>query len=530
MHELWSFFSVRRSEYDRVKEGVWTDNWRALRFFSLISVIAFGAMTITSIFSSNIEQNMPIYLVYSFISLLFLFGSHVKINDIRRKALLVYAFFAVLLSFGIVTGAIISPEDLTVNYIVLMVVVPLLFTARACVMNGLVLVSMMIYILIARFTQDQLMFTYNLIDVIPYGILSMFTTAVMMRTKFQRLLYHAEIQSLEQIEKESKAKISNYENFITDMVRYASSEEEPDRVINQLVQYIGQKLNSDRAYIFEENDCGTFDNTYEWCKEGISQEKDHLQNVPYEGIIEIWYQQYKTSNNIIIDDIEEYRKTSQAIYDVLKPQGVYTLVTGPIVVEGKMIGFFGVDNPPREMLHDISELIGMMEFVVSFMIRLRNNARSLEYGALHDQLTSCKNRKALDFLYSKHYDANESLAVVMCDLNGLKEVNDKQGHDAGDRFILRTAEILKSIFGGEQVYRLGGDEFVAVLMNITRQALDEKIELAGIQLGTTASMGIAYQERMDTDFAGLLKIADAEMYRQKNNYYTATGKSRRKYM
>ena len=121
-----------------------------------------------------------------------------------------------------------------------------------------------------------------------------------------------------------------------------------------------------------------------------------------------------------------------------------------------------------------------------------------------------------------------SLAVVMCDLNGLKEVNDRQGHDAGDRFILRTAEILKSVFGEEKVYRMGGDEFIAVLTNISKTDLEEKIELAGIQLGSTASIGIAYKETMDTDFDSVLKIADAEMYKQKNQYYVTTGKSRRK--
>lgn len=312
------------------------------------------------------------------------------------------------------------------------------------------------------------------------------------------------------------------------MIRYASSEQNPDKVLDQLVQYIGEKLKSERAYIFEENNRGTFDNTYEWCKEDVSREIENLKNVPYEGIIEIWFQQYQKSENIVIYDIEEYKKTSEAIYDLLKPQGVNTLVTGPIKIEGKMIGFYGVDNPPREMLKEISDLIGMMEFMISFMIRLRNNANALEHSALYDQLTNCKNRKALDWAYTEKYDKSESLAVVMCDLNGLKEVNDKQGHDAGDRFILRTAEILKSIFGDERVYRIGGDEFIAVLPNISNAAFEEQLELARIQLGTTASIGTVYKERMDTDFESVLKIADAEMYEKKRNYYISTGKKRRK--
>lgn len=528
MKELLSFFSIDREDYHKVKEDVWRENWKGLRFFSCIAVITFFVMAVVSLFSSSIENNLFLYIAYCVVSLMIWGASHLKTVNLIVKEVLIYTFFAMLLSFGVVMGTFISPQDLTVSYIVLMIAVPLLFHARAYIMNGLVLVSMIVYIIFAYFTQDKVIFTYNLLDVIPYGILSMFVTAVIMRNKVQRLLFRNEIDTLEESEKASQEKISNYETFITDMVRYASSEENPDKVIDQLVQYIGEKLHSDRAYIFEENSFGTFDNTYEWCKEGISKEKDHLQNVPYEGIIEIWYQQYKKSNNIVIYDVKDYKKKSEAIYDLLKPQGVNTLVTGPIVIEGRMIGFYGVDNPPRELLKDVSELIKMMEFIVSFLIRLRNNAKNLEYSSLHDQLTNCKNRKALDRFYSKIYDTGMSLAVIMCDLNGLKEVNDKQGHDAGDQFILRTAEILKSVFGDEKVYRMGGDEFIAVLTNISKKDLEEKIELAEIQLGSTASIGIAYKETMDTDFDSVLKIADAEMYKQKNQYYVATGKSRRK--
>ena len=77
------------------------------------------------------------------------------------------------------------------------------------------------------------------------------------------------------------------------MVRYASSQENPEKIINQLVQYIGEELDSDRAYIFEDNHDGTVRNTYEWCKEGVASEIDNLQEVPYEGIIEVWYKQYE---------------------------------------------------------------------------------------------------------------------------------------------------------------------------------------------------------------------------------------------
>ena len=95
-------------------------------------------------------------------------------------------------------------------------------------------------------------------------------------------------------------------------------------------------------------------------------------------------------------------------------------------------------------------------------IRDSNNADVLEHSALYDQLTDCKNRKALDWACTEKLEKYFPLAIVMCDINGLKEINDQKGHDAGDKFIMQTAQTLKSVFGKRHVYRFGGDEFIAV--------------------------------------------------------------------
>lgn len=498
-------------DYEKVKQDVWEENWKAMRLYSVVALVAFGVITLVSVFSLSIGKYKWVYLVYTFLSLVYFCISRCQLRSFLGKKLVIYSFFAALLLFGIITGTLITPEELTVNYIVFMMTAPLLFTARTAVMNGLILSSMLLYIGLAFFAQHNPILSKNLVNVILYGVLSMLLTATMMRSKLQRILYHKEKETLEVSKRESQERILNYERFLTDMVRYAASEENPDKVLNQLVEYIGQSVTADRAYIFEQNDRGTFDNTYEWCKAGVSKEKDNLQDVPYEGIIETWFAQYQESNNVIIHDIEECKKTSEAIYERLKPQGVNTLVTGPIKINGKMVGFYGVDNPPEEKLHEISNLIDMIEFMISFMIRLRDNA------------------DALDWAYTEKLEKYFPLAVVMCDINGLKEINDQKGHDAGDKFIVQTAQTLKSVFGKRHVYRFGGDEFIAVLPNITHPAFQKLLETAKSQLGATASLGTTISGTKDPDFESLLKAADAEMYENKKQYYIVTGKERRKH-
>ena len=320
---------------------------------------------------------------------------------------------------------------------------------------------------------------------------------------------------------ENMAKI-NDEKFITDMIRYASSAESPDHIINQILQYICEKLQSDRAYIFEDNLDGTFDNTYEWCREGVSREIENLKRVPYDGVLDVWFEEYEKSHNIMIYDVEEYRKVSEPMYQVLKPQGIQTLVTGPIEVNGKYVGFYGVDNPPVRFMDNISVLIDMMEFVMSMMIRIRNYTKQIEESATKDQLTKCYNRKALRWAYEGDFDKGSSIAIIMCDLNGLKRINDTKGHEAGDRYLCDAAEGMMSCFGEKQVYRVGGDEFIIVLLGNEKEEVKQLIERFKIYMDlkkVSVSIGMAYRHNAKEPFENILRDADKKMYVEKERYH-----------
>jgi diguanylate cyclase (GGDEF)-like protein len=121
--------------------------------------------------------------------------------------------------------------------------------------------------------------------------------------------------------------------------------------------------------------------------------------------------------------------------------------------------------------------------------------------------------------------AGEPLVAMMIDLDHFKQVNDTHGHNKGD-------EVLKAVFGIVKVrvkgkgkaYRYGGDEIVMLLPNYTAaegMALAEVIrgdiersDVVG-DLGVTVSIGVASLPDHATDAAGLLKSADAAMYRAK---------------
>ena len=163
-----------------------------------------------------------------------------------------------------------------------------------------------------------------------------------------------------------------------------------------------------------------------------------------------------------------------------------------------------------------------MEFVISMMIRLRDYSHELEQNAIHDQLTGCKNRTALAWAYNNDFDASQSVGIVMCDLNGLKRMNDSKGHLAGDQYICDAAKILCDCFGSENVYRIGGDEFAVVLTGISKGNLRhccEQLRDTTTSSSVSLSFGVEFAEHHEVPFETLLKYADEKMYEDKRRYY-----------
>ena len=74
--------------------------------------------------------------------------------------------------------------------------------------------------------------------------------------------------------------VQNLEAVINEGLRAALLEETPDQALEVLLEHLGKALNGERTYIFEQNESGGDDNTYEWVADGVEQERENLQNVP----------------------------------------------------------------------------------------------------------------------------------------------------------------------------------------------------------------------------------------------------------
>lgn len=172
---------------------------------------------------------------------------------------------------------------------------------------------------------------------------------------------------------------------------------------------------------------------------------------------------------------------------------------------------------------------GMRIGVGREVTELRQAERELEYRASHDPLTGLPNRHRLQcelqYAIAHAEQTGDGLAVLYMDLDGFKEVNDRGGHDAGDRLLREVAQRLQQgLRQGDLVARVGGDEFVALLpgcCNIEaaqtvadgiRDRLSPLYALPDGLFRLDASIGIACFPADGSDPDVLLSHADRAMY------------------
>lgn len=185
----------------------------------------------------------------------------------------------------------------------------------------------------------------------------------------------------------------------------------------------------------------------------------------------------------------------------------------------------------RRIQHDRQALLEE----INARIRVETLQERLWHQAHHDPLSGLPNRSLFqDHLRQALERARRSgrlAALMLCDLNDFKQINDRHGHGAGDAVIIATAgRLCAAVRGSDLVARLAGDEFTVLLEDLDREqdALDiarkilarvsEPIPVDGAELRVGISIGIALFPAHGGDGESLLRQADAAMYAAKQDH------------
>jgi diguanylate cyclase (GGDEF)-like protein len=194
--------------------------------------------------------------------------------------------------------------------------------------------------------------------------------------------------------------------------------------------------------------------------------------------------------------------------------------------QGRRRGLIWVDEPRDRLLPTRARLQALRLFANQAVAALQtaDQALKLRHEATHDPLTGLLNRRAFRARLSREVARPDAeFALILCDMDNLKRVNDTLGHEAGDLALRLLADALRTGLRRDDPYRLGGDEFAIVLPGSSEldaervvQRLEHAVSIAArdpIEL-IAASFGVAaYQTGESQD--RLVARADSVLYEAK---------------
>lgn len=231
---------------------------------------------------------------------------------------------------------------------------------------------------------------------------------------------------------------------------------------------------------------------------------------------------------------EDYPKMREA----MKPENLFTSIreNGFIILNYRLL-FDGVPryvmlyaafppDDPEHMIVVVADVDADMQRTLAYEKAI---VSAIQLANL-DALTGLKNKNAYA---QKEHDLNllmqsqqmPAFAVVVCDINGLKQINDTKGHIAGDAYIQQAAQMICTVFTHSPVYRIGGDEFAVLLegrdyqnREALMQELNAIVQDNRIQQLVTVASGISVlNPAADRCVQDVFARADQEMYAQKRH-------------
>lgn len=246
-------------------------------------------------------------------------------------------------------------------------------------------------------------------------------------------------------------------------------------------------------------------------------------------ISQTWSKTLGDSTCVIIKDENdmEWLKTANPVwYGSLKGAMVENVVLFPLNHNGETLGYMWAINFNNDDTVKIKETLELTTFFIASEIANYQLLQRLQVLSEMDLLTGVKNRNAMNTMVNEIVEGTSNVktpyAVVFADLNGLKRMNDENGHGAGDDLLREAASIMQSVFFDGDVYRAGGDEFMTIVPGLAGDELQARVQRLLDQAGQTGIVHFAVGTSVvsgDEDVRDAMRTADEKMYLDKKAYY-----------
>ena len=264
--------------------------------------------------------------------------------------------------------------------------------------------------------------------------------------------------------------------------------------------------------------------------------REHVAGRPAD--FRLWRVAARHAKPIFVENAAASRLMPPELVEAL---GLKSYVAFPLLAEARTLGLVLCSHTtaPRHWSNEERQLVEQLALEGSLVVEnaaLRATEQQrldeLAHQAFHDSLTELPNRALfadrLGLALARTERRKVAVAVLFLDLDDFKPINDRFGHDAGDRLLRAVAERVRACVRPEDtVARLGGDEFTVLLEDIVdvryaigvaeriEEALREPFPIDGHEATVTASIGIAVSSGRDATPEDLMRNSDQAMYQAK---------------
>ena len=265
--------------------------------------------------------------------------------------------------------------------------------------------------------------------------------------------------------------------------------------------------------------------------ERVISMEEYMQNTPgdFFDIVDTWQDTIAGSTCLIIRNDREMRvlkKRNPLWHDSLKTAGIKSLVLFPLTYNDEVLGYIWAVNFNTENADNIKEILELVTHLIAAEIANYQLVEQLRVIGMMDMLTGVYNRNAMnnrvDSITQSEVELTERFSVIFADLNGLKKMNDTEGHSAGDKLLKDAAKLLRESFKESEIYRAGGDEFMILSCNIPREELEMRVERLRRYSEKPGNVSFSLGLCCDSgakDIRMAMRKADEQMYLDKERYY-----------
>lgn len=266
-----------------------------------------------------------------------------------------------------------------------------------------------------------------------------------------------------------------------------------------------------------------------------------IDNLPYLIILtSLDFEQIKTTNQYMVDFVKNKNKTNNIKKYTNVPMSklfdestinIFKQASKKINKNKKITKiivpyYISQKNTKRHILWKIAIINNGYILIGDKITKKLKNDKQLLYNATHDGLTNIYNRAYFEQSINnlKTSRCINSVATVMFDADGLKTINDIEGHKAGDDLLKKIAHIINTKVRSDDIFaRIGGDEFALLLPNISDinqiNILINRIQFALGKISLSVGFDVAIRQLDSFDIEKSLEIADHHMYEMKNEHH-----------